>query len=239
MDNQHKEIKTFSMDAKENKLDINQGMNQFVWNMLYPEGDKIEGMILWNGTPGAITAPPGNYYAQFKLDKDSVEVPFTIKADPNYKLTQQDYESQFAFLSQLRDKFNEVQKAIKDIRALRTQISSFLAQQGSDVPKEVKSAADSITKQLTAIEEVLYQTKAKSGQDVLNYPIRLNDKIAGVFDAANSGNFAPSKQVRDVFQDLSTQADVQLNKLKALKQKEIPAFNDLIRQKALPLISVR
>ena len=41
--------------------------------------------------------------------------------------------------------------------------------------------ADSINKQLTAIEEKLHQTKAKSGQDVLNYPIRLNDKLGGRF----------------------------------------------------------
>jgi photosystem II stability/assembly factor-like uncharacterized protein len=239
MDKNHKEIKTFTPDSKENKLDISNGMNQFDWNMLYPEADKIEGMILWNGTPGAITAPPGNYFAQLKVNKDSVEVPFTIIPDPNYKASQQDYEDQFSFLIQVRDKFNEVQKAVKDIRSLRTQINSFIGLQGKDTPKEVKDKADSINKQLTAIEETLYQTKAKSGQDVLNYPIRLNDKLSGVFDAANSGNFGPSKQVRDVFADLSAQVDVQLNKLNTIKQITIPAFNDLIRQKALPVIGVK
>ena len=99
--------------------------------------------------------------------------------------------------------------------------------------------ADSINKQLTGIEEVLYQTKAKSSQDVLNYPIRLNDKLAGIFDVANSGNSAPSKQVRDVYADLASQIDVQIAKLNQIKQKEIVAFNDLIRQKALPVIGVK
>ena len=78
--------------------------------------------------------------------------------------------------------------------------------------------ADSINKQLTAIEETLYQTKSKSGQDVLNYPIRLNDKLAGVFDAANSGNFAPSKQVREVYADLARRCDEQLDKLKTINE---------------------
>ena len=77
--------------------------------------------------------------------------------------------------------------------------------------------ADSINKQLTAIEETFYQTKAKSGQDVLNYPIRLNDKLSGLFDAANSGNMTPSRQVKDVFADLSKQCDEQLAKLKKIK----------------------
>ena len=99
--------------------------------------------------------------------------------------------------------------------------------------------SDSVNKQLTAIEETLYQTKAKSGQDVLNYPIKLNDKLSGVFDAANSGNFAPSKQVREVYADLASQIDAQLAKLKTIKEKDVPALNDLIRQKALPVIGIR
>ena len=99
--------------------------------------------------------------------------------------------------------------------------------------------ADSINKQMTSIEETLYQTKAKSGQDVLNYPIRLNDKLAGVFDVANSGNFPPSRQVQDVYNDLASQIDVQLAKLKVIKEKDIPSFNELIRQKSLPVIGVK
>jgi photosystem II stability/assembly factor-like uncharacterized protein len=241
MDKNRKMIRSFSTDTKEAnaKIDVTKGMNQFVWNLQYPEAERIEGMILWNGVPGSITAPPGQYYARIRVGQDSVEVPFTVKADPNYKTTQTEYEAQFAFLNQVKEKFNETQKAIKDIRALRTQINGFVSLQGKDVPKEVKSMSDSINKQLTAIEETLYQTKAKSSQDVLNYPIRLNDKLSGLYDAANSGNFGPSKQVQDVYADLSSQVDAQLAKLKAIKEKEVPALNELIRQKALPVIGIR
>jgi photosystem II stability/assembly factor-like uncharacterized protein len=239
-DRNKKLVRTFSTDSKENntKLDISKGMNQFVWNMLYPEGERIENMILWNGVPGQTPAPPGNYFARFRIEKDSVEIPFVIRADPNYKITQQEYDAQFAFLEQVKDKFNETQKAIKDIRTLRTRINDFVGLQGKDIPQEVKQLSDSISKQLTTIEEALYQTRAKSGQDVLNYPIRLNDKLAGVFDVASSGQAAPSKQVRDVYLDLAAQIDAQLARLNAIKQKDIPALNELIRQKALPVIGL-
>ena len=99
--------------------------------------------------------------------------------------------------------------------------------------------ADSINKNLTAIEETLYQTKAKSEQDVLNYPIKLNDKLSGLFDVANSGNIAPSKQAREVYNDLVSQIDVQLARLKQIQEKEIVAFNQLIRQKELPVIGLK
>ena len=214
-------------------------MNSFDWNLQYPDAEKIEGMILWNGVPGNIIAPPGNYYAKVAVGADSAEVPFTVLADPNYKITQEDYDAQFAFLLQVQEKFNETQKAIKDIRALRTQINDFTARQGKDVPKEVKTLSDSISKQLTVIEEKLYQTKSKSSQDVLNFPIRLNDKLSGVFDAANSGNMAPSKQAKEVFADLSAQVDVELNKLKTIMNTDVQQLNQLIREKSLPVIGVK
>jgi photosystem II stability/assembly factor-like uncharacterized protein len=239
MDKNHKLIKTFATDSKDNKLEIGKGMNQFVWNMQYPDAEKIEGMILWTGSPNAITAPPGNYFARFKLGKDSVEVPFTIKADPNYKISQQDYEAQFAFLQDVQNKFNEVQKGIKNIRTVRTQINDLTSRWGKDIPKDVKQMTDTINKQMTAIEETLYQTKAKSGQDVLNYPIRLNDKLGGIFDVASSGNMAPSKQVKESYADIAAQCDVALNKLKNLLDHDIPALNELIRQKTLPVIGVK
>ncbi|MGZ5286613.1 MAG: WD40/YVTN/BNR-like repeat-containing protein [Flavisolibacter sp.] len=240
-DKNHALVRSFSTDAKEAaaKLDVRKGMNQFIWDLRYPETERMEGMILWNGVPGAITAPPGQYYARFKLGTDSADVPFTIKADPNYGISQSDYEAQFAFLTTVKEKFLETQKAIKDIRALRSQINAFISLQGKDVPVEVKKMSDSINKKLTAIEEVLYQTKAKSSQDVLNYPIRLNDKIGGVFDVASSGNFAPSRQVRDVYNDLAAQVDAQLSQLSAIKQKDVQALNELIRQKALPVIGIK
>ena len=213
-------------------------MNQFVWNMRYPEAEKIDGMILMEWYSWNVIVPPGNYYASIKMEKDSVELPFTIKADPNYVESQEEYDQQFAFLMEVRNKFNEVQKAIKDIRLLRSQINTFIGIQDNDIPKEVKHKADSMNIKLTGIEETLYQTKSKSGQDVLNYPIRLNDKLSGVFDAANSGNFPPSKQVKEVYADLAGQADVQLKKLKFIEKNDLPALNDLIHKRTLPVIGV-
>ena len=241
LDKNKKLIRTFTTDAKEpkDKMEIAKGMNQFVWNLQYPDAEKIDGMILWNGLPGGIIAPPGEYFYKLKAGTDSAEGAFAIKADPNYKITQREYEDQFNFLVKVSDQFNEVQKAIKDIRALRTQMTDFTDRQQKDSIKEIKTMVDSISKQLTAIEEKLYQTKAKSGQDVLNYPIRLNDKISGLFDAANSGNMAPSKQARDVFADLSAQCEEQLSKLKKIKEEDVAKLNQLIREKAIPVIGLK
>jgi photosystem II stability/assembly factor-like uncharacterized protein len=240
-DKQSKLIKTFSTKSKDaaDKLEINEGLNQFAWDQNYPEGEKSDGMILWNGGVGAVKAAPGKYSARFRYGKDSVDVPFVIKNNPNYKATEADYDAQVAFLLQVRDKFNEVQKGIKNIRALRTQITEFNAKLDSNGTKELKQMGDSINKQLTAIEEALYQTKAKSFQDVLNFPIRLNDKLAGLYGVASSGQNAPSKQAIETLADLGGQADVQLAKLKKILTQDLKSYNKMINEKQVPVIGIK
>ncbi len=241
MDKQGKPIKTFSKSAKEptDKLDYSEGMNQFAWDMNYPPAEKADGMILWNGAIGSAKASPGKYTARIKYNNDSIDLPFVIKADPVYKMTEADYDAQVGFLLQVRDKFSEIQIGIKNIRTVRTQINDLNGRIDSKSNKEIKQMGDSINKQLTKIEEALYQTKSKSGQDVLNFPIRLNDKIAGLYNVASSGYAPPSKQVRETFADLSGQADVQLAKLKTILDNDLKQYNKMINEKQVPVIGIK
>jgi len=239
MDKNKKLIKNFSTSSKENKLEVEKGINQFEWDMNYPEAERIEGLILWNGFVAGPKAAPGNYFAKFKSGTDSAEVPFTILADPNYKASQAEYEEQFDHLLAVRDKFSEIMKAIRNIRELRQQMNDLSARVGKEIPTEVKQQMDTIGKQLTAVEEALHQTKARSGQDVLNYPIRLDDKLSGVYDVAAAGQSGLSKQSKEAYAELALQIDVQLNKLKQIMTEDVAKLNQLIHEKSLPVIGVK
>jgi photosystem II stability/assembly factor-like uncharacterized protein len=239
MDKNKKTIKTFSNSSRENKIEIDKGMNRFEWDMNYPEAERVEGLILWNGFIGGPKAAPGNYFVKFKLGNDSADVPFTILADPNYKTSQADFEEQFNFLITLRDKSSEIMKSIKNIREVRQQMSDFSARVGRSLPKEVKQQIDTINKQMTAVEEALHQTRAKSGQDVLNYPIRLDDKLSSIYGAASAGQSGLSKQSKDAYAELVVKIDEQLNKLKKIMNEDVTRLNQLIHEKTLPVIGVK
>ena len=239
MDKDRKIIKTYSTASKENKIDVEKGMNQFEWDMNYPEAERVEGLILWNGPIGGPKAAPGNYFAKFKSGSDSMEVPFTILGDPNYKTLQAEYEAQFNHLITIRDKSSEIMKAIKNIRDVRQQMSDFSGRVGKAIPKEVKQQIDTINKQMTAVEEALHQTKAKSGQDVLNYPIKLDDKLSSIYNAASAGQSGLSQQSKDAYAELVVQIDEQLNKLKKIMNEDVVKLNQLIHEKTLPVIGVK
>ena len=240
-DKQGRPIKTFSNYTKavEDQMEVVEGMNQFVWDQNYPPAERADGMILWNGGIGSAKAAPGKYTGKIKYGNDSADFSFVIKPNPAYAATEADYDAQVSFLLSVRDKFNEVQKAIRNIRTVRSQIMELNSKIDVKSHKEIKQLADSINKQITAVEEALYQTKAKSGQDVLNFPIRLNDKIAGLYGVASSGQNAPSRQVREVFADLSAQANLQLSKLKQVLDTDVKQLNKLINDKQVPVIGIK
>ena len=182
-------------------------------------------------------APPGDYKAKIKMDNDSSLVALKVLADPNYPVSQEEYEEQFNFLIKTRDKFSETMKAQQNITDIKKQMTDFTTRLGKDCPKEVKAMTDSISKQLTVIENELHQTKAKSGQDVLNYPIKLDDKLSSVYRAASVGNGAPTKQTMEAYEVVAGQIDEQLNRLKNITETELPKLNALIREKSLPVIA--
>jgi hypothetical protein len=238
MDRNKKLIKSFSTVSKDNKVEVAKGMNQFEWDMNYPEAERVEGLILWNGFVGGPKAAPGNYFAKFKSGTDSAEVSFTILPDPNYKTSLAEYEEQMNHLLTIRDKFSEIMKAIRNIRGLRQQMKDFSDRLGKGLPNEVKQQLDTINKQLTAVEDALHQTKAKSGQDVLNYPIKLDDKLASIYNAAAAGT-GLSKQTKDAYAELVVLIDEQLNNFKKIVNEDVAKLNQLIHEKTLPVIGVK
>jgi hypothetical protein len=106
------------------------------------------------------------------------------------------------------------------------------------MPKEVKQQMDTVNKQMTAVEEALHQTKAKSGQDVLNFPIRLDDKLSSIYNASAAGT-GITKQAKDAYADLVVKIDEQLNKLKKIMSDDVAKLNQLIHEKTLPVIGVK
>ncbi len=240
-DQKGKVIHTFSNTNSDeaHKITVDEGMNQFVWNIHYPDWERIDNMVMWTGIGSGPIAAPGDYTIVIKCNKDSVVKPFTIKANPTYLCKPEAYLQQFEFLMQVGQSFNNIQKSIKQIRNLRQQIEDFVSRQGANCPKEIKQLCDSITKKITGIEEKFYQTKLKSSQDILNYPMQLNNKIANLYDYAASGVNAPTLQVQQAFDELSLEALQYFSQLNQILDNDVLKLNQMITAKALPVIVVK
>ena len=224
---------------KEGELKINPGFNRFVWDMRYADADGFDGLILWAARLTGPKAKPGSYKARLTVNENAREVDFEIIKDPRTSGTTADIKEQFDFLITVRDKLSETHRAIKKIRAVRDQLNRVVEPlKGRDEMKDVTDMAKAINQKMKKIEDELYQTKNKSNQDPLNYPIRLNNKLAALASEADGSDYKPTAQVRAVYQEVTAQIDEQLSTLKRIFEEEVPKFNEMVRQKSISAVSL-
>ncbi len=217
-----------------------KGLNTFRWNLRYPDAERLEGAVMWGGGTAGPRALPGTYSVTMKLGTDSTTVPLTIASDPRLTTSMTDLQAQFDMIQKINAKTTEVHKAIKRIRTIKQQVSgvtSRFTDLDTTATKSAKEIAKVITDTLTSIENELVQTKAKAGQDLLNYPVKLNNKIASLADVVASADYAPTQQSIDLFTELSRQADAYLSTIAWVETTKIAEFNAAVDALKLPAVA--
>ncbi|MBI3653755.1 MAG: glycosyl hydrolase [Acidobacteria bacterium] len=216
------------------------GLNRFVWDGRYADATRFPGLIMWAGSTTGPKAVPGNYQVKLTVDGKTQTQSFEIKRDPRIEASPEDLAKQFDFLIKVRDKVTETHEAILQIREARKQIDDVVArtkeQKGG---KEIADAAKVLNAKMKEVEEALYQTKNQSGQDPLNYPIRLNNKLAALTGVVASADAAPTAQAQAVYDELVAQINAQLQKLDAVLKTDLPAFNKLVREQEVPAVVLK
>lgn len=213
MDSKDNVLRTFSSKGYNgDTLKVKTGSNEFNWNLRVEDAEGFDGLIMWAANLRGPKVTPGDYKVKMILDGQSQVQSFKVLADPRYPSTQADLEEQFEFLMNVNRKLTETHQTIKLIRQYRAELDSM----------ETKPAnLEAIQAEMTVIEETLYQTKNRSGQDPLNFPIRLNNKLAHLNSIAGNGDYKPTVQAEEVRAELTEQIDVQLARFKRLEQEEI------------------
>ena len=236
-DSNKKLIKRFSSDDKKNKLVLNGKKNSFVWNMRYDDAKGFDGLIMWAASLRGPKAAPGEYYVKLSVDKESMETNFTILKDPRSMSSNNDLKEQFDFLISIRDKINTIHKSIEEIRSTRNQLND-LKDKLDENHTEINGMIDEINTKISKIEKNLYQTKNRSGQDPLNFPIRLNNKLAHLTSVASVGNYKPTDQMYNVRDELLILIDKELESWKSIKSIDLERLNTTIIKNNIQLISI-
>ena len=217
------------------------GMNVFVWNLRYPNVTSVEGTnVMWAGNGEGVKVLPGNYKVRLLEDKEIIaEQVFVVKKDSRILTSDADLKEQFDLHQKINKKVDEAHIAINQLRKIRTQINGYLGNvKDSTMVREMKIITKPITDVLDDIESKLMQPKAKAPQDVLAFPVQLNDKMAGLGSIVSSGETKPTKSSYLVYDDLASKIDKQTARVKEIIDVKIVEFNDYVKQKQIPAITI-
>lgn len=212
------------------------GLNQFTWDLRYPGATTFDGMIIWSARPASgPKAPPGDYQVRLTAGDYTQTHAFSLKMDPNLKgITVEDLQEQFELATAIRDKTSEANETVIKIRHMRKQIEDRLSR--TDAP-DIHAAAKKLLASMKNVEEDLYQVKNRSGQDPLNFPIKLNNRLASLRRSVETGDARPTDGAYQVFEELKAELNEHLNKLDRSMQTDLVSLNQMLEKQGMPKVA--
>jgi photosystem II stability/assembly factor-like uncharacterized protein len=213
-----------------------KGINAFSWNLRYAGATTFPGMIIWSGRPQVgPKAVPGKYKVLVKANGLEQSHEIDIKMDPNLKgISVEDLTKQFQLAMQIKEKESEANEAVKEIRKLKPQVEN---QKSGVKDSMLLKEMNAVIMALQKVEEDLYQVKNQSGQDPLNFPIKLNNRLSSLRRSVETGDARPTDASYVVFAELSKELSILLTSKLSIQNNSLKSLNEKLVKAGLKSIN--
>jgi photosystem II stability/assembly factor-like uncharacterized protein len=230
LDDEGRHVRTLDGASSEN------GMHRATWDLRYAGATVFENMILESPSPArGPWAPPGRYQAKLTVDGETHTQTFAVHMDPRLEdVARTDLEEQFALARKIRDATSAANEAVIQIRAVRTSVQQRIRQLDG---REATARVDTLFDALLAVERELYQVDNESPKDKIAYPIKLNDRLAGLRADLERADAAPTPAHYRVFDELTGELDRHLRRLDAVLTEPLARLNALLQQHGKPPVA--
>ncbi|MEM8509738.1 MAG: glycosyl hydrolase [Bacteroidota bacterium] len=237
-------IQRFSNLAKENTLHpkadkplkVKSGGNRLIWNMRYPGFKTFKGMVFYSSPNRGPKAVPGDYKVRLNYNGEMTERVFTIVKDPRMPNSVADYQAQFDFLIRVRDEVSRANTAIVDIRTIKKDLDYLKGKSG--LKKNLKEMITDFEVKLDKIENNIHMTKNQSRQDPLNYGIRINNRLAFLMTDSQRGDYPPTDQAEQFFEEITKELDREITALNQLMREYVSKVNEHVAENKMEMISM-
>ena len=184
-------------------------------------------MIIWSARPArGPKAPLGTYKVKMKSGDYEKTYSFDLEMDPNLKgITKEDLDEQFELSNKIMGKTTAANEAVIKIRKIK---KTFSDSKDKIEQNDYNKTVTPFLKELSEVEEALYQVKNQSGQDPLNFPIKLNNRLASLRRSVEDGDAKPTNGAYKVYEELSAELDVELEKLNNIQEKYKTKVNPIL-----------
>ena len=237
-------LANYSTHAKEkknqlDKLKLKKGGNTHVWDTRGKGAERLKGMILWWANLNGPKAVPGSYKVHLNVNGESMSQNLKILPDPRAEVSVADMQKQYDFITSINGTVDKAHKSIKKIRDVNAKLDAFVKRyKDTEATKALVEKAKTMKERFGTIEKALYQTKNRSNQDPLNFPIRLTNKLAHLNSLVSIDDFPPTDQDVAVKNEMTGKVNAQLQAFDALVAKEMKEFNAEFNALSLEYLSV-
>jgi photosystem II stability/assembly factor-like uncharacterized protein len=236
----------------------NAGINRITWDLRGEPSKEVRlrtspayapeirvGPEGWRPAPGAgrmsLLLPPGSYTVKLTVDGQELSQPLVVKKDPHSGGSEAEIKAQIEMLADLRQDLESAAEMVNQIEVIRSQLDSIRSLLASGAASQpIKTAADDLDQKLIEVEEHLIQRRLTgTGQDGVRWPAKLISKINYLAGGLSSSDFGPTRQQREVHAQFKEQLASHRKRLDEVMNKELRAFNELLRERGIQNIITR
>ena len=222
-------------------LPAKAGLNRVRWDLRTDPAATFPGMILWGVRTMAPVVPPGTYTVRLTVDGEGGrERTATTEVDVLRNpwitdVTDEDLVAQYEFGVQIRDQVDRANRAVIAIRGVEAELEERL--EGVEDAR-LAEAAERLRVALEEIEGEIYQVRNRSNQDPLNFPIKVNNRLANLLSMSERGDGRPGSGMYAVFEIMVERLEGLLGELEGVWGEELVEVNAVLRGLGLEEISL-
>ena len=208
-------------------LPMEAGLNRLRWDLRTDPAATFPGMVLWGVRTMAPVVPPGTYSVRLTVDGRSETTEVEVQRNPWITdVTDEDLIAQYEFGVLIRDKVNDANLAVIAIRDAKAQLDERL--EASD-DERLGEAGERLRVAASEVEGDIYQVRNRSNQDPLNFPIKVNNRLANLLSMSERGDGRPGSGMYAVYEIMVERLFGHLMRMQAVWEEELEEVNAVLR----------
>ncbi|MGB5780495.1 MAG: glycosyl hydrolase, partial [Eudoraea sp.] len=202
-------------------LSKEEGLNRFVWDMLYPIIPGIPDVYIEANFRGH-KAPPGTYTIRLQQGDKTVNTTAKILETPGFETQQGQYAVYDAFMTELEQNVTQMHQMINTLFSAKTQLIDII----NDLEDTtLKKAGMTLFNKLNAWDEEMIQRKSQAYDDVENFPNKFTAEYLFLIDETNSKIPRVNTSSRTRKNELDKEWSLLKMRGNEFLDKELPDFN--------------
>ncbi|MCP9235990.1 glycosyl hydrolase [Lewinella sp. JB7] len=206
-------------------LPAKSGINRFVWDQRYAPLTGAPTAYIEGSFRGHKVAP-GGYTLELTTPEGTVTTPATIRPNPLYGLSAEEYADYHTFMAAAERNLNEMHRLINDLLAAREDLEEVVHELGDRKLPELRSEAEAVLAELKDWDERMVQRKSKAYDDVENFENKFSANYLFVLNHAESALPRVNEPTRQRLGELEEEWQRLRTEGMELLGSRVPALNE-------------
>ena len=240
-------------------MPVRPGVNRFVWDLRYPGAKRLRGNRTGEEANRGPLVLPGTYKVRLRIgrqnlvsrplrepsrqtdekrlefDEQTHEAAFEVANDPRSPAAPDDLREQLHLLLAIRDRISALYEGVRRVRDTRDEVERWCARLTRHGGHEAAvKTGEALREALAAVESALILPDEHTDIVGLHHRVRLNAALASVIGVVDTADARPTTQARALADEYMARIDNELERLKALLDHDLGAFNALVSEAGLP-----